>query len=148
MLSDGHARRELAERATTLSPLAALGEVADYHREQTLLGRPDKPDRTKGPAVAAGRTAATSSRLLYEVIAGVYDWLGFDAVDDLVFRDLVIARIVEPTSKLDALRVLADLGADRLSYKTIQRHLQLVNSGKYRDLIAEKSSPTPMTVVG
>lgn len=48
-----------------------LGEVADYHREQTLLGRPDKPSRTRGPAVAAGRTAATSSRLLYEVIGGV-----------------------------------------------------------------------------
>lgn len=116
----------------------ALGEVADYHREQTLLGTSDKPARTKGPAVAAGRTAATSSRLLYEVIGAVYDWLGFAAVDDVVFRDLVIARIVEPTSKLDALRVLADLGADRLSYKTIQRHLQLVNSGKYRDVVAEK----------
>jgi hypothetical protein len=25
-----------------------LGEVADYHREQTLLGTPDKPGRTKG----------------------------------------------------------------------------------------------------
>ena len=52
----------------------------------------------KGAPVAPGRTAATSSRLLYEVIGGIYDWVGFDVVDDAVFRDLVIARIVEPTS--------------------------------------------------
>ena len=46
------------------------------------------------------------------MIGGIYDWVGFDVVDDAVFRDLVIARIVEPTSKVDSLRVLADLGAD------------------------------------
>jgi hypothetical protein len=45
---------------------------------------------------------ATNSRLLYDVLGAVYDWLGFDAVADPVFRDLVIARITEPTSKLDA----------------------------------------------
>jgi hypothetical protein len=29
------------------------------------------------------------------------DRLGFEVVDDAVFRDLVVARIVEPTSKAD-----------------------------------------------
>lgn len=53
----------------------------------------------------------------------MYDWLGFDAVDDGVFRDLVIAPIVEPTGKADAARVLTDLEAEILSYRTIQRHL-------------------------
>jgi hypothetical protein len=53
-----------------------------------------------------------------------------------VFRDLVIARIVEPTSKVDSLRVLADLGADTLSYRTIQRHLAKVNTANYRELVA------------
>jgi transposase len=54
------------------------------------------------------------------------------------FRDLVIARIVEPTSKADAARVLTDLGADTVSYRTIQRHLAKVNSGNYRDAVAGK----------
>jgi DDE family transposase len=88
--------------------------------------------------VAPGRTAATNSRLLYDVLGGIYLWVGFDVVDDGVFRDLVIARIVEPTSKADSLRVLADLGADTVSYKTIQRHLAKVHTGKYRDAIAAK----------
>jgi hypothetical protein len=79
-----------------------------------------------------------SSWLLYDVIGAVYDWLGFDVVADAVFRDLVIARIVEPTSKADAERVLVDLGAKTVSYRTIARHLNQVGSGKYRDAIAAK----------
>ena len=80
------------------------------------------------------------------MIGGVYDWLGFGTVADPVFRDLVIARIVEPTSKLDAARVLADLGAKTVSYRTIQRHLEQMGPRKYRDLIAEKCLPTPPAV--
>ena len=34
--------------------------------------------------------------------------------------------------------MLADLGAEPLSYKTIQRHLAKVNTGRYRDAIAAK----------
>ncbi len=85
-----------------------IEDVPDW-RTSTLIPAPAAP---AGSPVGPGRTTATSSRLLYDVLGGVYDWLGFDAVDDRVFRDLVIARIVEPTSKIDSLRVLADLGAD------------------------------------
>jgi hypothetical protein len=53
-----------------------------------------------------------------------------------VFRDLVIARIAEPTSEADSMRVLTDLGANVLSYRTIQRHLAQIGPGGYRDLIA------------
>jgi hypothetical protein len=46
-----------------------------------------------------------------------------------VFRDLLIARIVEPTSKADAGRVLVDLGANTVSYRTIQLHLDQMGPG-------------------
>jgi hypothetical protein len=97
-----------------------------------------EPAKTGGIPAGPGRTAATSSRLLYEVIGRVYDALGFDVVADEVFRDLVIARVVEPTSKLDSLRVLSDLGVDTVSYRTIHRHLTMINSGRYRDALADK----------
>ena len=119
---------EVAARALSMA------EVPDY-REPTLL---KVPQPRAAPVAPPGRTTATSSRLLYHVIGAVYDWLGFDVVEDWVFRDLVIARIVEPTSKLDASRVLADLGAKTVSYRTIQRHLGQIGPGNYRDLIAEK----------
>jgi hypothetical protein len=44
------------------------------------------------------------------VTGAVYDALGFGLVGDEVFRDLVIARIIEPTSKADSIRVPAELG--------------------------------------
>lgn len=113
---------------------ARVADVADW-RTGTLTLPAGVP---KGAAVAPGRTAATSSRLLYDVIGAIYDWVGFDVVDDSVFRDLVIARIAEPTSKADSLRVLADLGVEAVSYRTIQRHLVKVNTGSYRDAIATK----------
>jgi hypothetical protein len=96
------------------------------------------PPAANGVLVGSGRTAATSSRLLYDLLGAVYDWLGLDALADPVFRDLVIARIVEPTSKLDSLRVLDDLGAELVSYKTIDRHVRKIHASGHRDVIAER----------
>jgi Transposase DDE domain len=111
-----------------------VADVPDW-RTSTLI---PVPASAAGPPVGSGRTVGTSSRLLYDVLGAVYDWLGFDAVADPVFRDLVIARIVEPTSKLDVSRMLADLGAELVSYKTIDRHARKIHTARYRDVIAEK----------
>jgi hypothetical protein len=109
-----------------------VDDVADWKAGMLTL----PTGASKRAPMPPGRTTATCSRLLYDTVGAVYDWLGFDAVGDAVFRDLVIARLVEPTSKLDAARVLADLGVDTLSYRTIQRRLAKVNTGNYRDAIA------------
>ncbi len=112
--------------------ILSVDGIADW-RSGTLTLSTGAP---RGAPAPAGRTAATHSRLLYDVLGAVYDWLGFGVVEDAVFRDLVIARIVEPTSKADAARVLADLGMETVSYRTIQRHLAKVNTGNYREQIA------------
>ncbi len=121
---------EVAARAQSMA------DVADF-REQTLIAEQPK-STVAAPVVPPGRTVGASSRLLYDILGHVYDWLGFDTVGDAVFRDLVIARIVEPTSKLDASRVLADLGAQLVSYKTIDRHVRKIHASGHRDIIAEK----------
>lgn len=133
------AREVVAEGQQTLdfevsARAQSLTDVADYHQAALMK------TAAAGPAAVAapGRTTGTSSRLLYGVLGAVYVWLGFDVVDDPVFRDLVIARIVEPTSKLDSARVLADLGAQTVSYRSIQRHLAKIVKDKYRDEIAAK----------
>lgn len=117
-------------------PVARVADVADWRAGE--LVRPSPPSRSSAVVAGAGRTVGTSSRLLYDVIGAVYDRLGFDAVADAVFRDLVIARIVEPTSKADSMRVLSDLGANVVSYRTIQRHLARIGPDGYRDLIAAR----------
>jgi transposase len=111
--------------------VARLADVADW--------RPAGEAPVAPRVAGAGQTLATGSRLLYGVLGAVYDWLGFDdVVDDAVFRDLVIARIVEPTSKLDSARVLTDLGVAPVSYRSVQRHLVTAVEKRYRDMIAAK----------
>lgn len=102
---------------------------------ETLFGEQVKGP-VRRPVVAAPRVLRTSSALLYEALAGVYTDLGFDVLDDEVFRDLVIARVVEPTSLLDVDRVLADLGRTAASLSTRKRTLGRCQDGAYRDQVA------------
>ena len=79
--------------------------------------------------IVGGPLEIVSSRMahLWDGLYAAYSRLGFDrATDgDDVFRDLVLARIIEPTSKADSLRVLAETGVDTVSYRTLTRHLRL-----------------------
>ena len=86
--------------------------------------------------MAAPRVVGTSSRLLFDVLAAVYADLGFAVVGDDTFRDLVIARIVEPTSILDTGRVLTDLGQSPAGERTMRRTLGRCVGRGYRDQIA------------
>jgi hypothetical protein len=86
--------------------------------------------------VARARVLKTSSALLHEALAGVFSGLGFDVVGDEVFRDLVIARVVEPTSLLDTDRVLAEMGRRSGSLSTRKRTLRRCSAGGYRDQVA------------
>jgi hypothetical protein len=69
----------------------------------------------------------TASRMahLWNALCRAYDMLGFDeaAGGDEVFRQLVLSRIIEPTSKQDSLRVLAEVGIQPASYATLKRRL-------------------------
>src|SRR5258705_6674776 len=69
---------------------------------------------------------------LLDALARGYDVLGFTAVTgrDEVFRALVLARIIEPTSKLDSLRVLEEAGMSPPSYRTVKRRLRLYAGGE------------------
>jgi hypothetical protein len=63
---------------------------------------------------------------LLDALARAYDGLGLGAASggDEVFRDLVLARIIEPASKLDSLRVLEEAGVTAaVSYRTGLRRL-------------------------
>ena len=86
--------------------------------------------------VARPQVLKSCSGLLYDALAKVYASLGFDTVGDDVFQDLVIARVVEPTSLLDVDRVLAELGRTSASLSTRKRTLRRARAGGYRDKIA------------
>jgi hypothetical protein len=52
----------------------------------------------------------SASRLLIDMIRTAYERLGFHIVDDEAFSQLVLARIVEPTSNPTALESLTNSG--------------------------------------
>jgi hypothetical protein len=53
-----------------------------------------------------------------------------------VFRDLVAARIIEPTSKVDALRVLSETGVDFPAYRTLKRRLPVFAKPEFRQALS------------
>ncbi|WP_084485220.1 transposase [Serinicoccus marinus] len=74
---------------------------------------------------------------LWDSLSTAYDALGFDAaVEDEVFRQLVLARIIEPTSKADAPRVIAQAGLPPASHRTITRRLRLYSAIGFREQLA------------
>jgi Transposase DDE domain len=78
-------------------------------------------------AAAGGPLPITASRMgcLLDALSRAYDVLGFGraAGGDEVFRGLVLARVIEPVSKLGSLRVLEEAGAAAASYRTVLRRL-------------------------
>src|SRR5699024_2998807 len=79
------------------------------------------------------------SSVLIDAIAQSWKRLGFDeVVNDNAFFHLVLARLVEPTSKSDSLRVLAELGITPPHHNTFLNCLVRANDRDYRGKIAEK----------
>jgi len=79
---------------------------------------------------------AKASRLLVEVVESAWQALGFDVIDDEAFFQLVLARVVEPTSMLDAVRVLTELGLTPAHRNTFSATLRRAGQRGYRDQIA------------
>lgn len=114
-----------------LTPVVPKAVFVPAPSQELIPGQP-APRRW----VRRAHVLKTNAGLLFDVLAGVYTDLGFDAVGDEVFRDLVIARIVEPTSLLDIDRVLAELGRVSASHSTRKRTLRRAHAGDYRSTIA------------
>lgn len=93
------------------------------------LGLDDGPE-------AGGPLPITSSRMghLLDALSAGFDALGFGEAcgGDEVFRQLVLARIIEPTSKHDSLRVLAEAGIEAASYPTVNRRLPVFAEPAWR----------------
>jgi hypothetical protein len=93
------------------------------------------------PAPMAGSVGqpvveATGSLVLWDALVGLYDTLGFGVIRDEAFRALVLGRIIEPTSKVDTVRVLTEVGVVAPSRATFQRCLQRIVERDYRDSIS------------
>jgi hypothetical protein len=89
-------------------------ELLKAAARQRLAAGQGELDLGLGTAAWGGPLPITSSRMahLWDALAHAYRVLGLDeaAGGDAVFAQLVLARIIEPTSKLDSARVLEETG--------------------------------------
>jgi hypothetical protein len=81
---------------------------------------------------------ATRMGCLLDVLDRAYRVLGFDqaAGGDEAFRQLVLARIIEPVSKLDSARVLEEAGLAPVPYRTVTRRLRVFAKDTFRQQIS------------
>jgi hypothetical protein len=114
-------------KAAARQRLVAGEEELDLGLERT---EPAKRGTDGGPL------PITSSRMghLWGALAHAYDELGFGHATgrDEVFRQLVLARIIEPASKLDSLRVPEEAGVAAASYRTLKRRLPVFADPAWR----------------
>lgn len=61
---------------------------------------------------------------LYELLSNLYDKVGLGSFPDPLIKDLVIARVYQPASKLETTEILTDSFGKEYSLKTVYRHLK------------------------
>jgi len=87
-----------------------------------------------------GPLPITASRMgcLLDALDRAWRVLGLDDATggDQVFRQLVMARIIEPVSKLDSLRVLEEAGVAPAPYRTVTRRLRVFAKDSWRQQIS------------
>ena len=93
------------------------------------------PGRT---GLATTTVESKHSRLLWEVLHGAYRRLGLgEAVGgDRAFEQMVLARLIEPTSKAQVPRVLSDLGLEAVTVRTLFRSLGRCGQRGYRESLS------------
>lgn len=118
-----------AHNQAELTTLIALAKEQLHANQQSLF-----PDNASSLTIQLKQSC---SSLLWQVLRQQYDQLGFNQLVDEVFAALCIARLVEPTSKLDSIRVLADLGINQFDKNNLYRCLKKVIDNNYRSIISQ-----------
>jgi hypothetical protein len=118
---------------------AELEALKAAARERLAAGQAEL-DLGLGSPGPGGPLPVTSSRMghLVDAVERAYRVLGLEdaAGGDEVFRHLVLARIIEPTSKQDSLRVLDEAGVAAVSYPTLSRRLPVWAREEWRQRLS------------
>jgi len=130
-----------ARTAEALEDLKAIGNemISAGQGELDLNVSADHNDDLYVPrAGVVLEEVGSKATYLWESLNAGYRALGFHkaAGGDEVFRDLVLARIIEPGSKADAVRVCDEAGYPTRSYPTIMRRLKLYSAEGWRQAMA------------
>jgi hypothetical protein len=143
LLAAAQERLAPGQQALDLGELVAeparVSDTADWTRPEPDYPLPAEPAPSPGrPRAdrAGGRVVGTAALTLWNVLLDAYTRLGFDTLADTAFRAMVCARVIEPTSKADTVRVLAEIGAPAPAVRTLFRALARCQERDYRAKLA------------
>lgn len=136
-IGSGHSASEVA-----MLKASAYRRIAGADQDQLPLGTDDELGAgAVGPSGMGSGVTVASMRMgpLIEALTAVYRGLGFEEASggDEVFYQQVLARLVEPTSKLDSLRVIEEMGIDPVSYATVNRRLPTYATEEFRQKMTQ-----------
>lgn len=122
-------------------PRPTMADISNYHHrrssdQQQELALPLVSDAVRKRETLSPRVVDSPARLTWQILAMVYNDLGFDAIDDDALKATVIARVVEPTSKAQVHRVLASLGVAAIHENTIYNSLKRCHERGYQKIIS------------
>ena len=129
-----------AHNETELAALLEVGRQKIAARQGQGLLDLESLDPAAGRTGLVGATVETKrSGLLWDVVHGVYTRLGLRNATggDRAFEQMVLARLIEPSSKAQVPRVLGDLGLESVSTRTLFRSLGRCGQRGYREAISQ-----------
>lgn len=123
-----------ARTVKTSSGATAVQIVWKYHRGSRQIEHIGSAHDQAEAEPLALEVVDTPMGWLLDGIGCAFRRLGLDAASggDRVFEELVTARIIEPTSKKDAGRVLEEAGLRPVSYRTVKRRLPGYATAQFR----------------
>lgn len=135
-LGSAHSETEVA-----LLKAAAWRKIAGEDQPELDLGVTESTGDGR-PAPSGVKVTGLRMGPLIDAITAIYKGLGFTAATaaDEVFYQLVAARLVEPTSKMDSLRVIEEMGIDPVSYATVKRRLPIYATEDFRSALVSAAA--------
>lgn len=138
-----HGVRRILEHlgsAHTEADLAVLMQVARDHlnagQQMLDLDLSTADTAPADPQSSGAVVTGSASQVLWDVLNDAYTRLGFDVLADEAFRSMVLARIVEPASKLATTGILEELGVDAPHRNTLMAALGRCRDRDYRGKLA------------
>ena len=153
VVAKDHGVRRIVEHLGSAHDEAELAALMRLGRQRLLAGQQvldlgpilnDDADEVGGQAPGDGgavrrpQIISRRSGWLIEALRSAYRRLGLgEAVGgDRAFEQMVLARLVEPTSKAQVPRVLSDLGLEAVTVRTLFRSLGRCGQRGYRESIS------------
>ncbi|CAM3192075.1 IS1634 family transposase [Actinomyces slackii] len=133
--------RRIVEHLGSAHTEAELAALVQAGREKIQAGQGvlDLAGLAPQSASAVASAVVESKRcaLLWDVLTGAYEALGLGEATggDQAFKQMVLARLIEPTSKEQVPVVLGELGVDAVTARSLFRCLARCTSNDYRSRI-------------